>query len=141
MTLDERLQLAYPNGAPAEISAFLRGEWVKNMQGVHLSIKARADESMRHRANLFDRLQALRSAFYKRRGELAELPIERLCDWPANYLIERVNSRNALAWAVVQIEAEMTRVETEYSASLTAGGIENWKLLADLAAVQIKEGI
>jgi hypothetical protein len=143
MTLDERLQLAFPNGAPADVAAFLRGEWVKNMQGVHLSIKAQADEARREHSGLLDQSQALRRGLGGRRNELAfaqaELTVNRLCHFPTDGLVAAVTKSNVLEWVVERLENDLDLVEEQYRFSLNSGRLENWTAITELSTVRIKD--
>lgn len=138
MTLDERLQVVFPDGAPADVVAFLRGGWVSDAQAINSNIQARAEAVFKQNTQWQIKIGFLTHGLERRRDELAateaELSIDRLCASSAEYLIEKVTKRNALAWAVERIEAERTRVESE-ATILT----EHWKTLSELAMARIKK--
>jgi hypothetical protein len=112
---------------------------------VYLGIKARAESVLQENRDRLTRVSDLRRGLDGRCRELsaakAELSIERFCDWPTDYLIDKVTRRNALAYVVERIQSEIERVEAEYNATIAANLGAHWKALSDLAAVQVKEGI
>jgi hypothetical protein len=143
MTLDERLQITYPDGAPANVVAFLKGERVGDAQSISLSIQAQAESAFKHDAEWQIKLGFLTGNLDRRRLELAEAESElsavRLCTWPPERLIEKVNSRNAFALAVERIESETARTESEYSAVMDLA--RHWKTLSDLAMARVRNEI